>query len=143
MRVCLRCNEAKTPEEFSSRGTSLDVWCKDCRALYKVENASRDAYRRTYNQENSVEVQERRKTFNSRRQQEVRAWIDELKSEPCTDCRQTFDPVCMDFDHLGDKKFTIGKVLSTGISRQALEAEIAKCELVCANCHRLRTKYRK
>lgn len=59
---------------------------------------------------------------------------------PCADCGGVFDPVCMDFDHRpGTKKlFTI----SHGIARRtydAVLAEIAKCDIVCANCHRIRT----
>lgn len=66
-----------------------------------------------------------------------------MKSAPCADCRQTFDPVCMDFDHRGEeaKLFTISRMaLSIGLDK--LRAEVAKCDLVCANCHRLRTKNR-
>lgn len=71
----------------------------------------------------------------------MRTFIDELKSKPCTDCGGTFDPVCMDFDHIGtDKRYNVAKMLSASV-QQVLD-EIAKCELVCANCHRLRTKNR-
>lgn len=62
-----------------------------------------------------------------------------LKAEPCTDCGGRFPPECMDYDHLHNKKREIGRLKrDTGSSRRLLE-EIAKCELVCANCHRIRT----
>jgi hypothetical protein len=45
----------------------------------------------------------------------------------------------MDFDHVrGEKLF--GIAVNMNISWERLEAEIAKCEIVCANCHRIRTK---
>jgi hypothetical protein len=55
------------------------------------------------------------------------------------DCGGTFPPECMDFDHRpGEKKlFGIGQGLRRKL--EALLAEIAKCDLVCANCHRIRT----
>lgn len=73
-----------------------------------------------------------------------RAWLLSMyrafKLKPCADCGGTFDPVCMDFDHrLGEVKlFTIGN--SNGArSVESILGEIAKCDVVCANCHRIRT----
>jgi len=67
-----------------------------------------------------------------------RALIDEIKSQPCTDCRQSYPPYVMDFDHLDpeQKLFTIGRGVSVGTIR--LREEMAKCEVVCSNCHRIR-----
>ena len=52
-----------------------------------------------------------------------------------------YAPWVMDFDHLGktEKKFNISDVIRRGYSKATILAEIAKCELVCANCHRQRT----
>lgn len=70
-----------------------------------------------------------------------RAFLDELKDVPCADCGNRFPPECMDFDHIsGDKRFNIGKSLLTSIEK-VLE-EIDKCEIVCSNCHRIRTRNR-
>jgi hypothetical protein len=47
----------------------------------------------------------------------------------------------MDFDHIaehGKKINTISRLINTG-SIQKVKEEIEKCELVCANCHRIRT----
>lgn len=66
--------------------------------------------------------------------------IKEAKSKPCMDCGKTFPPCCMDFDHRPGtiKKFTIGEWGYKGNSK-SIEEEIAKCDVVCANCHRIRT----
>ncbi len=46
----------------------------------------------------------------------------------------------MDFDHVrGEKKFNLGSVLALNVSAEILDEEIAKCDIVCANCHRIRT----
>ena len=73
----------------------------------------------------------------------LRAAIDAIKSEPCTDCGRCFPPECMDFDHLdGSSKLSnVSKFVQAGYGRRTL-SEIAKCELVCACCHRVRTKRR-
>jgi 5-methylcytosine-specific restriction endonuclease McrA len=70
-----------------------------------------------------------------------RSWVLVLKQAPCTDCREIFHPAAMDFDHVrGEKLLSI----SNGWQFTQLEvlAELAKTELVCACCHRLRTETR-
>lgn len=68
-------------------------------------------------------------------------FLRDLRRRPCQDCGGTFPPWVMDFDHREprEKKFSIaaGKVLLK--SRAALLEEIAKCDIVCANCHAVRT----
>ena len=66
------------------------------------------------------------------------AWIDLLKAAPCLDCSRTYPPVAMDFDHVrGEKVSGIARMWSW--RRERVLAELAKCDLVCANCHRVRT----
>lgn len=68
---------------------------------------------------------------------------DKLKDVPCSDCGQKFPPICMDFDHVrGEKKFSIAQRAGRTMSLDLLLAEIDKCEIVCACCHRLRTQKR-
>lgn len=67
-------------------------------------------------------------------------YINSLKAgRPCHDCGQTFPPFVMDFDHRdpSDKKYTISRMYDH--SNETIDKEIAKCDLVCANCHRIRT----
>jgi hypothetical protein len=62
------------------------------------------------------------------------------KAKPCTDCKTCYHPDAMEFDHVrGEKKSDISKIRG----RRALLDELAKCELVCANCHRIRTAGRR
>ncbi len=63
-----------------------------------------------------------------------------LREHPCVDCGET-DPVVLEFDHLRDKKFCIGQGFWDRGWQSVLD-EIAKCEVVCANCHRRRTARR-
>ncbi|MDQ3748589.1 MAG: hypothetical protein M3367_06190 [Acidobacteriota bacterium] len=60
-----------------------------------------------------------------------------MKNRPCADCEKTYPPYVMDFDHTENKLFTIGAGLHN--YHKKVIAEIAKCDVVCANCHRERT----
>lgn len=73
-----------------------------------------------------------------------KARVQELKNVPCADCQERYPFYVMDFDHVrGEKYGSVGAMLATGYAIKTIEAEIAKCEVVCANCHRERTHARK
>lgn len=57
----------------------------------------------------------------------------------CKDCLKHYPACVMDFDHLRDKKANISIMSNRPVSVKTLMNELAKCELVCANCHRIRT----
>lgn len=72
-------------------------------------------------------------------------WLNELKLHSgCVDCGYAAHPEALDFDHLPgfDKGFNIGMGLRSR-SWAALEAEVLKCEVRCANCHRVKTAQRR
>ena len=74
--------------------------------------------------------------------QQFKKRLSEIKeASGCTDCGVT-NPIVLDFDHLKDKKYNISRMIHDGFSWAAIKKEIAKCEVVCANCHRIRTHYR-
>jgi hypothetical protein len=56
------------------------------------------------------------------------------------DCGISYIPSVMQFDHVrGSKTIALSEAASHGWSRESMAAEIEKCELVCANCHAIRT----
>jgi hypothetical protein len=67
--------------------------------------------------------------------------LEYFRGHPCLDCGE-HDPVVLEFDHLRDKLFSIGQELSRR-SWPSILAEIEKCQVVCANCHRRRTARRR
>lgn len=77
------------------------------------------------------------------RRARFKAIVDLIKSKPCRDCKQSFPPRVMEFDHLDPKTKTcnisrmVGKLVTKASMVRILE-EIEKCEVVCSNCHRLR-----
>lgn len=64
-----------------------------------------------------------------------------VKNVPCMDCKGVFPYFVMDFDHRDPKAKKKGLTSITRLahSRKTLEDEIAKCDVICANCHRMRT----
>lgn len=69
--------------------------------------------------------------------------VNQIKNKPCADCQDWFEPYQMDFDHITDNKVrNVSQMVAMGYSLGKILAEIAKCEVVCANCHRKRTYLR-
>lgn len=119
MKTCTRCKTSKTLTEMARQKGSLDGYSSWCKGCYRDAHRSRNLVR-----------------ARAKMQQ-----LHEMKSGPCTDCGRRFDPCCMDFDHVrGVKRNGVSRLLTC--SDMVIQAEVEKCDLVCAVCHRLRTHNR-
>jgi transposase len=90
---------------------------------------------------------QKEKTMNRQKQSRHRniAFIREQKQgKPCADCREDYPYWMLEFDHLPEyeKLFTIGGRRARDFTIQQLVDEIAKCDIVCSNCHKNRTYWR-
>lgn len=129
---CSRCGVTKPRSAFNRSARNKDglqVYCKDCSAEVSHSKYELKVGRRVARRSRSVyEVTRGR-------------WLRSLKvGRPCTDCGKLFDPQVMQWDHLpGFEK--LGDISGSWVGRTEGEilAEIAKCELVCTNCHTIRT----
>jgi hypothetical protein len=112
-------------------------WNKGRGAGHNVELA-REAKRRWYENNKQVYTDRNRVRYGEKARR-----LRELKSRPCMDCGGTFPPVVMDFDHRDSETKTgnIGNLIKKW-SWERLLTEVAKCDLICANCHRIRTARR-
>ena len=63
----------------------------------------------------------------------------------CYDCGYNQHPAALDLDHLPgfEKKATVSQLVEGDYSLSVIFAEIEKCEVVCSNCHRIRTSMRR
>lgn len=134
MRRCGRCKKEKPLDDFAWRRRARgqrDNYCRPCRAEYKQEHyaANRERYIES--------AMKRKKMLISERTEFLIAF---LRQHPCVDCGED-DPVVLEFDHLRDKEFAISQGLRDREWQSVLD-EIAKCDVVCANCHRRRTARR-
>jgi hypothetical protein len=85
-------------------------------------------------------VQARESARRKKHDADVKSWLAGIKlTSGCVDCGYRAHHVALDFDHLPEfeKLFDISRALWR--PRKTLGAEIAKCEVVCSNCHRIRT----
>jgi 5-methylcytosine-specific restriction endonuclease McrA len=128
-KFCKCCKIEKPILEFSIKYQETGVLqskCKECHRQY-----TREHYRK-----NKMYWRKQKSSYRKERTD----FINHIKSTtPCIDCKNTFPPECMDFDHLRDKKFLISALPR---SMTKLKEEMEKCEIVCSNCHRIRTKKR-
>lgn len=81
------------------------------------------------------------KASKRRQVERARAFIQGYKeTHRCTDCHEIFPYYVMDFDHVrGTKRCDVSDLVAKGRSLDMIKAEIAKCDLVCANDHRVCT----
>jgi hypothetical protein len=134
MRNCGRCGQTKADTDFAWRRKwkgQRDNMCRPCRAAYKQEH-----YRA--NKQRYVDNAARRRERVVR--ERVEFLLEYFKDHPCVDCGET-DPLVLEFDHIREKSFDVGKGLRDR-GWQSILDEIAKCDVVCANCHRRRTARR-
>lgn len=128
-KICTLC---KRPGEFnknpSKRGGLSNV-CRTCNRKNSTEYYVKNKKRiRALNTRNKV-------VNKKEGQQKILAY---LADHPCIDCGEP-DPVVLEFDHIRGKKVaTVGALLATGYKWNRILAEIEKCEVRCANCHRRR-----
>lgn len=136
MKRCSRCKSTKAASFFGknkSRPDGLQKVCTECQREYT----------RNHYEQNKPVYKAKASKLNDERRVQHRALIDKLRSAPCMDCKQTFPPCAMDFDHVrGEKTNNISTIASTAFSTKRLLDELKKCEVVCACCHRIRTHNR-
>jgi hypothetical protein len=77
---------------------------------------------------------------NRERKRLFREYYMENKDKPCTDCGVQYDPICMEYDHRdpSTKLFNVSQPQNVSSMKKLVE-EIDKCDVVCANCHKIRT----
>lgn len=80
---------------------------------------------------------------NRRARLKGRKYVQSVKDNPCMDCGVKYHYSAMQFDHVrGKKRMDVAKMVRDRYSIDILKKEIAKCDLVCANCHAYRTWFR-
>ena len=134
-KICNRCGRKNLSEDdfsYKNRVTGRrQAYCRQCQNVMSRSHYAANKARYIANN--------RQKAARNKNR------ILELKRRPCSDCGQTFPPCVMDFDHRPESQ-KLGNIneMMRGQARsmRIILAEIAKCDVVCANCHRIRTHKR-
>jgi hypothetical protein len=135
MKGCHGCELIKPLDAFAWRRKAKgqrDTLCRPCRSAYGRAHylANRQRY-----------IDQAGSSKRRLRLARTRVLLQFFETHPCVDCGEN-DPVVLEFDHLRDKVLNIGADLLRRRWADIL-AEIEKCEVVCANCHRRRTARRR
>ena len=132
MKVCTKCLVMKPFSEYYKKRKSVTARCKAC-----LNEDHVDAYRNNPHRRRIVRDAQIKYRLG------IRDYIRSLKhGRACTDCKNNFPHYVLDYDHRPDesKLEDISKIASKrNWTRDRIDAEIAKCDIVCANCHRIRT----
>lgn len=131
MKLCSGCGQVNPLSEFhknKARKDGVNSRCKPCRAI--LDHARYEA-----------KVGRTVPRHPQRSERSRKAWLVSLKAgKSCTDCGRVFPHQVMQWDHRpGTEK--LGEISGSfkTRTREEILAEIAKCDLVCTNCHAMRT----
>lgn len=133
MKVCSGCKKSLPLDRFGKNNAKPDGKqgaCRECRKQY-----NKKYYKKTKDIHNPKRA-ERRDWAKAEAQKFVLSKLDE-----CVDCGVE-DKRVLEFDHLRDKFMDISSMMKTGYSIKKISQEIDKCEVVCRNCHAIRTSER-
>ena len=127
-RRCAMCGQWKAQSEYHNSRTGQFSYCRGCRRAYDRHH---------------YEVRGRSARLLRKRAhtEAARAWMSSLKRDvPCNDCGEVFPIWVMHWDHLpGFEKIDQVSNMVVRRTRATVLDELKKCELVCANCHVIRT----
>lgn len=130
MKVCSKCNDQKSLDQFNrnkSRKDGLQTFCRDCEKIRGKEYRKTGAY-----------LESTRRANQRARERRLEFIAQFLLTHPCVDCGND-DIVVLDFDHLDNKEFNIMTMVRDSKPLSLIQLEIEKCEVVCRNCHAHRT----
>ena len=167
MKLCARCMESKPTSEFGvnrAKKDGLHYNCRSCaatvRRAWATKNPGRTAeYARRHRNRDRARHNERMRAWALANKERVQrfnkavidrnvAHVNAIKLERgCADCGlhgydcgEVQQPSLLEFDHLrGPKRASVSRLVLGGYSIASIDAEIAKCEVVCQMHHRIRT----
>lgn len=131
MKTCNTCHQPKDESEFDFRSK------KDKIRRTKCKSCCRD-YTRTHYENNKSDYIQRAKIFSKKQFSTNRMNLWEwFQGKSCVDCGNT-DRRVFEFDHKYDKSDCVSNLLQR-CSWSTILKEIQKCDIRCANCHRIKT----
>ena|SRR3990167_6807715 len=134
-KLCKSCNETKPASEFWKRGNGLRAYCKDC-----CKEKWTDHYHANPDFKNK-KIEQNKKSVLKQAQINQEYILSYLLDKQCSDC-YTEDILVLEFDHITEDKIASVSSMIKSSKLEKLKKEINKCEVVCRNCHIIRTQRR-
>ena len=133
-RLCRGCGVAQAIDDFAFKNTTTGKRHSRCRACDR--QVSQQHY-----QNNKRAYLERNQRNNPLQRNANRMFVMQfLREHACVKCGES-DPVVLEFNHLdpATKTANICDMIHCRVSHARIRLEIAKCEVLCANCHQRHT----
>ena len=132
-QVCNRCLKAKPILDFNWRYKALGIRQRTCRFCQAEQ-------KKAWYEKHGDKHRERVRQNNRQIKEEGRQFVyDYLSTHPCVDCGES-DPRVLEFDHIKGRKYkAISRMVSNNYPVSAIQQEISKTVIRCANCHRRKT----
>jgi hypothetical protein len=159
-KTCPRCQRPKPLSDFCNNARRKDGLNSACRACVAIDSKeSRERHPPRYisgtqklkrrlekglpgAEEARIKERERSVARIAQRRRNNAEWVRSFKiHHGCADCGYNTEPHLLQFDHLPGtvKTANVSALVSENRSLKKIQAEVAKCEVVCAACHKIRT----
>lgn len=128
-------------KELAAKRRRLKALRLERRQKREREIKAARAKEKTWRDKNPLKLKAAAKArANHKMRERRRAFVEEFKlGKPCLDCGVEYPPPVMEFDHVrGEKEFGLAEACTRNVKMSVLRTEVEKCDLVCANCHRIR-----
>lgn len=138
MRICTKCHIAKDVTEFYVKDSASNRLHTQCKVCYKEH---RKSYYALHYEKYGDEYRKRAKIYRNKIKNIYRNnMLAYLSDKACVICGEN-DIRVLEFDHLdqNNKLFSISQAVKLGYSWSDVLDEIAKCRILCANCHKKHT----
>ena len=133
MRECVKCEVVKDDNEFAYRNKASGIRHSYCRECVKADNKARRA------REKAGREPKRRRKSKTNKRDKLKDLVGYYKeASGCAICGYNVCSAALDLHHLNpnEKESNIAAMTSSVITARELLAELAKCSVLCANCHR-------
>jgi hypothetical protein len=131
-KVCTKCGKEKSIDTFPWKSELLNrrhAVCKTCNSTQSRNwYANNKASHKANVNNNKVQTRERAIQY---------VW-DYLSTHPCVNFGE-INPVGLEFDHIKGKRSNVLQLITNDVSLERTQKEIIRCQVFCANCHRIKT----
>jgi hypothetical protein len=130
--ICSSCRKDLNPTNFSFKSRARGLRSTVCKACHSI-------YRKNHYLENKRKYIDKALRWNKKQGVVLSRYLFEILSHsPCVDCGED-DVLVLDFDHVHNKRIGIAEMYQNRYSVAAVQKELDKCVVRCANCHRRKT----